>query len=859
MGAPKTYYSPPPVVGGIVLNPPRGWLSIIKPIARRNLVTNPSGETNTTNISNSGGSTTIARSTEQQYHGAYSFKCTLDTSANGDDDGLIYGASTGLSVTSGSVYAASIKFRATTPGIGFKLAVGTSATALLVSKSFVSTGRWQWLWVVYKEAATATNRQMFLLRDGSSRGGAGTIRNAPFYVDGLQFELCETDNYWPTTYIDGDQEPLLTGQFPPAYGWEGARHASASYRTGQTRDGGRVMNLDAFKFAITRLKGLGVSKQSHIVQGGALSDGATYQTSVVTSRGIEVDGLFGTSTPMDYRLSRQALGEALNIDVTTPRQPFALLYQEYDNLTPVGDVGKVICSYQDGFGKDQESVINESLGLVLSQWLPQIVGGDSGTAFSQSSTVGGYVVGPTVSYRNSAGVWSLLDTGGGNVQSIDRAPDGTYLLGGDFTSIGGVAANRVARYNPFTNTFTALGSGITGGAAPIVECVKVAPDGKVYVCGDFTTAGGGAATRIAVWDGSTWAALSTGLNDIGQDMTFDSSGNLYVTGDFTLAGGVANTVRIAKWSGSAWTALSTGLNNFGRAIVCGLDGTTIYVTGTFTTAGGVSATRAAYWNGTTFVAMGSGLSADPWYRALEVAPNGTIFAGGSFVTAGGVTVNGVSQWNGTGWVPLGSGVSGGTATVLALTFGFDGLMYVGGVFTAASGLSLADSFAGWNGTSWILPDIDLPGQSSIIAFGAGTQGDLLVASSQVSGGNAIASNPQTATSVGTAKAYPTFIITGPTSSTSRLHQIRSYTTGQILSFTLTIFANEVIKISTGPGDVTILSSVRGDISRFFLVGSSLELSLLKGSNTVAILVTGGTVTIDVIWPKLFHSVDDLTY
>lgn len=859
MGNPKTFYTPPPIVRGIVLNPPRGWLSIVKPIGRRNLVVNPSGETNTTNWTNSGVSTSISRSTEQQYHGAYSFKCTLDTGSGGDDDGIVYGNVTGLSVTSGNVYAASIKFRATTPGIGFKFAVGTSVTSLLVSKSFTSTGRWQWLWVVYKETATATNRELFILRDGSSKGGAGSIRNAPFYVDGAQFELCETDNYWPTTYIDGDQEPLLTGQFPPAYGWEGTRHGSISFRSGQTRDGGRVMNLDAFKFSITGLKGFGVAKQGHIVQGGSLNDGAVYQTSIVQTRAVQIDGFFSTSTPMDLRLNRQALGEIVNLDTTAPRQPFVVLYQEYDDLTPVGDVGKIVCNYQDGLGKDQGSVLNEDASLIFSQWLPQIWAGDSGSLFTQSTSIPSYLVGGNLSYRNSTGTWSLLDSGGGTVVSIDRAADGTFLVGGDFTTIGGVAANRVARYNPFTNTFTALGSGITGGVAPIVYCVKVAPDGKVYVCGDFTTAGGGAATRIAVWDGSTWSALSTGLNDVGRDMTFDSSGNLYVTGDFTLAGGIANTVRIAKWSGSAWTALSTGLDAHGAAVVCGLDGTTIYVTGTFANAGGVAATRAAYWTGSAFVAMGSGLSASPTDRALEVAPNGTIFAGGTFATAGGVTVNSISQWNGTGWVPLGTGISGGAANVLAISFGLDGLMYVGGSFTTASGLALSDSFAAWNGTSWILPDIDFPGTAVVNDFGVGTRGDLLVSTSLLSNGSAVAANPQTATSLGTARTYPTFIITGPTSSTSRLHQIRSYTTGQILSFTLTIFANEVIKITTGPGDVTVISSVRGDISRFFLAGSSLELSLLKGSNTVAILVTGSTVTIDVVWPKLVYSVDDLTY
>ena len=64
--------------------------------------------------------------------------------------------------------------------------------------------------------------------------------------------------------------------------------------------------------------------------------------------------------------------------------------------------------------------------------------------------------------------------------------------------------------------------------------------------GDFTTAGGVSANRIAKWDGSSWSALSDGLNSVCYAIAIDSNDNVYAGGDFTTAGGVSAN-RIAKY------------------------------------------------------------------------------------------------------------------------------------------------------------------------------------------------------------------------------------------------------------------------------------------------------------------------
>ena len=69
------------------------------------------------------------------------------------------------------------------------------------------------------------------------------------------------------------------------------------------------------------------------------------------------------------------------------------------------------------------------------------------------------------------------------------------------------------------------------------------------------------ADYIAKWDGSSWAALGSGLNGSVHALTvFDDGGGpaLYAGGSFTSAGGVAAS-RIAKWDGSSWAALGSGM------------------------------------------------------------------------------------------------------------------------------------------------------------------------------------------------------------------------------------------------------------------------------------------------------------
>ena len=86
------------------------------------------------------------------------------------------------------------------------------------------------------------------------------------------------------------------------------------------------------------------------------------------------------------------------------------------------------------------------------------------------------------------------------------------------------------------------------GANGAVKAIAVDGRGNVYAGGDFTFIGTVPANHIAKWDGSAWSALGSGIS--GNVYALAVSGNnLYAGGYFVAAGGVTVN-NVAKWDGS---------------------------------------------------------------------------------------------------------------------------------------------------------------------------------------------------------------------------------------------------------------------------------------------------------------------
>ncbi len=105
---------------------------------------------------------------------------------------------------------------------------------------------------------------------------------------------------------------------------------------------------------------------------------------------------------------------------------------------------------------------------------------------------------------------------------------------------------------------------MTGGEFPAVLALEVFDDGDgaaLYAGGQFTAAGGVPANRIARWDGTSWSALSTGLEGstapaVRALTAFDDGTGpaLYVGGTFHIAGGRVSGYW-ARW-GRLWGDLT---------------------------------------------------------------------------------------------------------------------------------------------------------------------------------------------------------------------------------------------------------------------------------------------------------------
>jgi len=283
------------------------------------------------------------------------------------------------------------------------------------------------------------------------------------------------------------------------------------------------------------------------------------------------------------------------------------------------------------------------------------------------------------------------------------AVDGKKIyIGGDFSVVGKVLANRVAMWDG--TGWRPLGDGLNGSVSTLVLDGR----GHLYAGGQFTQAGGKPASYIARWDGEEWQPLGTGVDGYVSALAIDSCGNLYVGGSFQSAGGIT-TWGITRWDGSNWYPLGGGLSyqdyhKPGSVNALSVDRYGfVYAVGTFTYASGKLVNNVARWDGAQWSALGKGIAGElPAVRVQSLAVDGRskVYVGGEFTTAGGVPVHNLAVWDGENWADLGGGVdSDQTFTWVKSILTDGGDVYIGGVFDFAGGTPVGQ-IAKWNGSTW---------------------------------------------------------------------------------------------------------------------------------------------------------------
>ncbi len=242
--------------------------------------------------------------------------------------------------------------------------------------------------------------------------------------------------------------------------------------------------------------------------------------------------------------------------------------------------------------------------------------------------------------------WSTLGTGFNNVVwALAVSPTtGELYAGGMFTTAGGVAANRIARWNG--TAWATVGTGTANGVGNIVYALSPLSNGDMIVGGNFTSAGGVANRRsVARWGGDgAWHNMGAGMNAAVLSLGTMSDDTVVAGGIFTFAD-VGPASRIAHWNGTNWLPMGNGTNAQPLGFLPLPNGQLI-AGGHFVSAGTVLASKVAFWDGSAWSAMGAGM--DNYVFTFARMPNGDVFAGGGFTTVEGLPSPCLARWSSPG-------------------------------------------------------------------------------------------------------------------------------------------------------------------------------------------------------------------
>jgi hypothetical protein len=849
------YIAPSPQ-SGYILNPMRGYLSVIEPEETENIVENPSVEFATTNWTAVGG--TIALSTTWQTSGANSL---LVTPAAGVNDGAYYLQSTTINTR----YTWSLDFRGT-KGIKYSIRVyGVTGAATLVTSGFISTGFLQNLRVGFDTGANTSVRAYV--------EKAGHTSVSPFYVDSMQIEA---KNY-ATTYSDGDK---------PGSMWRGQPHASRSSR-GISSTGGRIRRLDQYGFQVLSISGLDMPPIQPSSTDYAIQNGAAYQGYRATTRSITIVGIVGGARLDVLQHRKHKLMELFKPNAFS--QPITFRYQAFDGNRPVGDEVEFYAVYAEGLEGVGNDNYQERLAIRFMLHNPLIYSVHTvGTAIGFQDLEDLPVTVPATAPFNAHyvlgrinGKWKELGNtdfappGSGLVSAINKmkmGPDGKLYIAGSFTKWNNIAnLNYIARYNFSSELWEDFaGAGVATG--PVSDFCW-GPDGALYVVGDFHN-WNFSINHVAKLMNATWTAVGN-PDAVGAVVTWVSScavthdNRLFVGGTFTDFAGVAGSNALVYWDVSWKPVWATAATTTIWTMAVGPDDN-IYAS-YYHVSGPGTPYHVSRIVARTLVTteLGTGLN----FAALTVtfSPSGELYIAGLFTTAGGNPVNRMAKLDGTDWVPVGDmSLFTGTFYVKGMAFDSLGILYMISVSDQAEFLShpWAGQMARWNEFSWASLDISIGwtlGPEEIVIDGAN---NIFIASAVPFTG-ALPAGVTSVVNSGSMDAVPTFIINGP----GTLYTIFNETTGDKLWFDLTLQAGEKailvlgdnpVFLSTFGGMVTgamVFHSIdpydysvvlpryvtgpgRGDLFSTILPGSNTStFRLVPGINRISCL-RAGTVDVD---------------
>jgi uncharacterized delta-60 repeat protein len=278
------------------------------------------------------------------------------------------------------------------------------------------------------------------------------------------------------------------------------------------------------------------------------------------------------------------------------------------------------------------------------------------------------------------------------VLTLELQSDGKVLIGGSFTNVNGVARNAVARLN----SDGTLDTSFDPGAGPNFDVNTLAPqsDGKVLIGGGFdmvsTNARSGLARLNSNGSIDQGFAPNLGLNAF-VDTVVIQGGKPLIGGSFQVGGGpLTDQVLRLNADGTAdptFQAVNTDAEIL--ALLLQPDSKPVAV-GSFMNANGKSRNRIARLNvdGSVDSTFDPGAGPNGDILAGVVQPDGKIVIGGNFGDVDASPKNGVARLNGDGSLdPVYNAGSGVEGSVQALAIQSDGGVLVGGFISKVDGVA----------------------------------------------------------------------------------------------------------------------------------------------------------------------------
>lgn len=306
-------------------------------------------------------------------------------------------------------------------------------------------------------------------------------------------------------------------------------------------------------------------------------------------------------------------------------------------------------------------------------------------------------------------------------RAIETQSTGKAIVAGQFTRYNQMMANRIVRLTADGSVDITFNSGT--GANNTIRTVKVLPNDKILIGGDFTNYNGKAINRIARLnaDGTLDSTFNvgSGTNGVVYKITTDSAGKVYVGGNFTIyAGDTVNRIVRLNSNGSRDASFNTapGFNNYVFDIALQSDGK-ILASGAFTTYKAVSGNNRIIrlnTDGSPDISFGLGVRANNVIYSISLTDSGRILIGGSFTKFNNVAKNRVARLEPDG--------SLNTSFIASVT---NGIVY--DIVQVKKGSLIGGTFTTVNGTSKPrIAFLDQSGSSTSSAFYTGTGANAVI-------------------------------------------------------------------------------------------------------------------------------------